>query len=92
MDAATLAKTAEVSALAEELMRVDEPAPEVKAESAAEAWSGACHGVERWLQRGRQPDLTGHWGGRFAEKQRQISDKRWQATRLSMLFLPIFAT
>ena len=45
MDAATLAKTAEVSALAEELMRVDEPAPEVKAEPAAEAWAGFVTGL-----------------------------------------------
>ena len=39
MDAATLAKTAAVSARAAELMRVDEPAPEVKAEPASDAWA-----------------------------------------------------
>ena len=45
MDAATLAKTAAVSARAAELMRVDEPAPEVKAEPAAEAWAGFVAGL-----------------------------------------------
>lgn len=39
MDAATLAKTAAVSARAAELMRVDEPAPEVKSEPASDAWA-----------------------------------------------------
>jgi hypothetical protein len=39
MDAATLAKTAAVSARAAELLRVDEPAPEVKSEPASDAWA-----------------------------------------------------
>lgn len=39
MDAATLAKTAAVSARAAELMRVDEPVLEVKAEPASDAWA-----------------------------------------------------
>lgn len=45
MDAATLAKTAAVSARAAELMRVDEPALEAKAEPAAEAWAGFVAGL-----------------------------------------------
>ena len=45
MDAATLAKTAAVSARAAELMRVDELAPEVKSEPAAEAWAGFVAGL-----------------------------------------------
>lgn len=38
MDTATLAKTAAVSARAAELMRVDEPAPEIKSEPSSEEW------------------------------------------------------
>lgn len=45
MDAATLAKTAAVSARAAELMRVDEAAPEVKSEPAVEAWAGFVAGL-----------------------------------------------
>ena len=39
MDAATLAKTAVVSSRAAELMRGDDPAPEVKSEPASDAWA-----------------------------------------------------
>ena len=46
MDAATLAKTAEVSARAAELMRVDEPALEVKAEPASDAWAEYVTGLQ----------------------------------------------
>jgi hypothetical protein len=46
MDAATLAKTAAVSARAAELMRVDEPAAEVKSEPAAEAWAQFVTGLQ----------------------------------------------
>lgn len=45
MDAATLAKTAAVSARVAELMRVEEKAPEVKSEPAVEAWAGFVAGL-----------------------------------------------
>jgi hypothetical protein len=45
MDAATLAKTAVVSSRAAELMRVDEPALEVKSEPASDEWAAFVAGL-----------------------------------------------
>ena len=50
MDAATLAKTAAVSARAAELMRVDEPAPEVNSEPASDVWAEFVTGLQAQQQ------------------------------------------